>query len=390
MTLPAAFSLSGTPSSVISSRNFRLNMYLFGQQDTDRAHQAGFMHIGRRFIFAFVTSMFAIALNGCSGIIKQKDTDRPVLLKTESATIEQLESEVDRQASIPSLRAKMDLKFEDNSFAELGIAEKYRTADAELIVQRPSKIFLKIQAPIAIASLDIAQMTSDGEKFRVAILEDGGSGKNRKFVMGTNAVDYSPLQEKAQSLGDSIDKELLQKVNAFANIRPQHFTEAMMMRPIDKASYLYSMSAIFQEETDATKPGKSPLRRVLRGYYLLDEYVNDGGALGIKRRFWFDRVGGIRLARQQIFDSQRELEADISYGLEGKLTDGPGYERLPLQIQVTRPKEKYNIRLSYQSPAFVQIGLTLKPEIFVLKNDKNLPMVDLDEKLRELKTATPK
>lgn len=325
-----------------------------------------------------------LVLGGCSGIIKQKETDRPILLKTEPATIEQLQAEVDRQAAIPSLRAKMDLKFEDNSFAELGIAEKYRTADAEIVVQRPSNILLKIQAPIAIASLDIAQMTSDGEKFRVAILEDGGSGKNRKFIFGTNAVDYSPLQEKAESLGDSVDKDLLKKVSAFANIRPQHFTDAVMLHPVDTRAFRYSMSVIFQEETDPTKPGKSPLRRVLRGYYLLDEYKPENGTLKIERRFWFDRVGGIRLARQQIFDNKREIEADIVYGLEGKLTDGPGFERFPLQIQVTRPKEKYNIKLSYQSPEFVQIGLSFKPEIFLLQNDKNLPVVDLDQKLKEV------
>lgn len=343
-----------------------------------------------RHLVAALILLGAAFLAGCTGIIKQKDTDRPILLKTETATLEQLEAEIDRQSAVPSLRAKMDLKFEDNSFAELGVAEKYRTADAEVIVQRPSKIFLRIQAPIAIASLDIAQMTSDGERFRVAILEDGGSGKNRKFILGTNAVDYSPLQEKAESMGDAVDKELLKKVNAFANIRPQHFTEAMLIRPIDKNSRMYSMSAIFQEETDATKPGKSPLRRVLRGYYLLDEYASENGTLKITRRFWFDRVGGVRLARQQLFDAQREIEADILYGLEGKLTDGPGYERLPLQIQVTRPKEKYNIRLSYQSPEYVQIGLALKPELFVLQNEKNLPVVDLDQKLRELGSTTPK
>jgi hypothetical protein len=66
------------------------------------------------------------------------------------------------------MRAKMDLKFEDNSFAEIGIAEKYKTADGEVVVQRPANILLKVQVPII--KTDVAQMTSDGEKFRVAIL----------------------------------------------------------------------------------------------------------------------------------------------------------------------------------------------------------------------------
>ncbi|MCV5714325.1 hypothetical protein OFN39_34470, partial [Escherichia coli] len=88
-----------------------------------------------------------------------------------------------------------------------------------------------------------------------------------------------------------------------------------------------------QVEEDETQPAKSPLRKVLRGYYLLDEYKrNADGELIIKRRFWFDRVGGIRLARQQIFDTKGEIESDIVYGREGDLAANGEYKRLPLEI----------------------------------------------------------
>lgn len=327
----------------------------------------------------------ALALSGCSSLIKQKESGRPVLLKTEKATIEQLKAEVDRHAGFDSMRAKMDLKFEDNSFAEIGVAEKYRTADADIVIKRPGKILLKIQAPLAIASIDIAQMTSDGERFRVAILEDGGGGKNRKFIIGTNSADYSALQQNAESLGTEVDKELLKKVSAFSNIRPQHFTEAVMMRRTDSTAHTYSLSTSFAEEDEPAVDGKKAGRRVLRGYYLLDEYSRSGDALSITRRFWFDRVGGVRLARQQMFDAEGEIESDIVYGKEGRLSTGEGFDRLPLQIEITRPKDKYKIRVSYQTPELVMIGLALRDEIFVLQNEKNLPVVDLDERLRTLR-----
>ena len=346
----------------------------------------------RRYRWILPTALIAagaFSSLGCSSLIKQQDKGRPVLLKTESAAIEKLLSEVDRYASVTSMRAKMDLKFEDNSFAEMGIAEKYRTADAEIVLKRPSKILLKIQAPLAITSIDIAQMTSDGERFRVAILEDGGSGKNRKFILGTNAADYSPLQENVQTLGEGVDKELLKKVSAFANIRPQHFTEAVLMRPVDRSAYVYSQSAIFQEEDDLIERGKSATRRVMRGYYLLDELSQADGAVRVVRRFWFDRVGSMRLARQQIFDRAGEIETDIVYGAEGKLTAAEGYDRMPLMIELTRPKERYRIRVSYQAPELVVVGPNFKDEIFVLQNEKNLPVVDLDEKLRELRSRKP-
>src|SRR5688500_2355880 len=138
-------------------------------------------------------------------------------------------------------------------------------------------------------------MTSNGEKFRVAILEDGGSGKYKNFVLGTNKADYTLLQaevKKADFNGNG--KAMKQNVNAFSNMRPQHFTEAMLVRPIDTANYVYAQSAILQDEEDLTVAKKSPLKRVLRGYYLLDEFrkTSDGG-LSISRRFWFDRVGSI-------------------------------------------------------------------------------------------------
>lgn len=326
-----------------------------------------------------------ILLSGCSGLIKEKDKNRPLLLRTETASIDELKSVVSRLSSVNSIRAKMDLRFEDNSFAELGISEKYRTADGEIVVQRPASILLKIQAPIAVTSLDIAQMASDGERFSVAILNDGGSGKNRRFIIGSNNADYSALKKEATADdGKDQDRELVAKVNAFSEIRPQHFTEAILVRPVDDERFIYVMSAVFIDEEDLSSPKKSPIRRVMRGYYLLDEISRDEGAAKISRRFWFDRVGLIKLARQQMFDSKGEVEADIIYGLEGDVSSGDSVVRLPLSISVTRPKERYMLRLSYQSPEFVTVGRKYDTQVFTLLNDRELPIIDLDERLKSL------
>jgi hypothetical protein len=335
-------------------------------------------------LFLILLSLSVLFLSGC---ISPKDkVDRPTLLKGESATHDQLLDEVNRFARVNSMRAKMDLKFEDNSFAELGIAEKYKTADGEVVVQRPGKILLKVQVPVI--KTDVAQMTSDGEKFRVAILEDGGSGKYKKFVRGTNSADYTALQKEVDKIenGDST-RTLKQNVNAFANLRPQHFTEAMLVRPIDAAANIYVQSEMFQEEFNIDAKKKSPLRWVLRPYYILDEVRKDAdGNMKLSRRFWFDRVGSPRLARQQIFDAQGDIESDILYGTEGDLTENPDYKKLPLRIEVTRPKEKYKMSLTYQDPTGVSIGKTYPQAAFLLENRWNLPEVNLDDKLREIKT----
>lgn len=128
----------------------------------------------------------------------------------------------------------------------------------------------------------------------------------------------------------------------------------------------------------------------MRGYYLLDEFAKQpDGTLKIGRRFWFDRVGGIRLARQQIFDAKGEIESDIIYGREGNLTESGSFTNLPLEIQVTRPKEKYSMKLTYQTPEAVTIGTTFPAAAFVLQNTWNLEEVDLDKKLSEAIAERP-
>ncbi len=318
----------------------------------------------------------------CISVKKKQVT--PTLLNVSDATQQQLLDKINYFAKVDSMRAKVDLKFEDNSYAKIGIAEKWRGADGEIVVQRPASILLKVKIPVI--KSDIAQMTSDGKKFRVAILQDGGSGKYKKFVIVTNSEDYSILQEKVTSLEDS-SKELKQNVNAFANVRPQHFTDAMLVKPVDTTKYLYTKSTLIREEVDFKQKKKSPLYWVLRGYYLLDELrKNDDGSTQILRRFWFDRVGGTRFARQQIFDKNGEIESDIVYGRVGALTEESGYN-LPLLVEVTRPKEKYKMSLTYQAPKTVKIGKIYKAAAFVLENRWDLEELDLDKKLEDIKNG---
>jgi len=347
-------------------------------------HQKKMQVLSSKVLRAAVYAVLSLPIlfGGCG--IKTNDTT-PRLLKTENAAAADLMKEVNRFAQVNSMRAKMYFKFEDNSFAEFGNKEVYRQADGEVVVQRPAKILLKVQVPII--KSDVAQMTSDGESFRVAVLQDGGSGKYKKFLKGTNSADYSRLQKSFNVAEPAHSQAAKENVNAFANLRPQHFTDAMLVRPTNEA-YVYTQSTIFQIEEDLSANKKSPLRKVMRGYYLLDEFEKQpDGVLKIMRRFWFDRVGGIRLARQQIFDLKGEIESDIVYGKEGDLTETDQYKNLPLEITVTRPKEKYSMKLTYQTPSAVTIGNAFPDAAFILQNSWNLEEIDLDKKLRDAVAA---
>jgi len=317
----------------------------------------------------YVPLLLAVVMFSAACIRTKTKTD--VLLKVEDATEAQLVAEVNRWASVNSIHAKMDLKFEDNSFAEFGSKEVYRRADGDVTVERPGRILLKVQVPVI--KSDVAEMTSDGEKFRVAILQDGGTGKYKKFVKGTNNADYSKLQKKIDPTQLKASQE---SVNAFANMRPQHFTDALLVRPTD-SDHLYTQSTIYEHETTTSGP-------VTRGYYLLDEFVKGSeGGLTISRRFWFDRVGGMRLSRQQLFDPKGEIDSDIVYGKPGTLGATGEFANIPLDIQVTRPKERYSLRFTYQTPENVLVGRDYPAEAFVLQNTWGLEEVDLDKRLAE-------
>ncbi|MGH9962411.1 MAG: hypothetical protein ACREBC_35730, partial [Pyrinomonadaceae bacterium] len=156
----------------------------------------------------------------------------PMLTPLAEATKTQMIDEVNRLAAVKSIHGKVDIQFEDTSFADVGIAEKYRQADGTITLQRPGKVYLVIQVPFI--AKDIAQMTSDGQSFRVAVLQ--GEDKYRRFVKGTNNAVYEKLElngETAES-GKSKKKTMTDKetVTALANLRPQHLTEAFMIRAI--------------------------------------------------------------------------------------------------------------------------------------------------------------
>ncbi len=336
-----------------------------------------------------ISALFA---SGCGLFGTHKKVQVPQLLTplAEANTL-QLISEVNRLARVHSIHGKVDIVFEDTSFAEAGIAEKYRQADGQLTLQRAGNIYLIIQVPFI--AKDIAQMTSNGESFRVAVLQ--GDEKYRRFVKGTNSAGYEKLDLDGKSAESEKHKRgtmnAKETVNALSNLRPQHLTDALMVSPIPDAGqsgFTYARSEFFQEEPDARPQAKASVL-VVRGYYLLEEFSQpSSGEARLSRRFWFDRVGGIRLARIQSFDDRGLLITDVSYWDEKPFGE-TAQVRLASRIEITRPHDHYKLSIAYQTPATVDIDKEFRPEAFVLENRWELPEVDLDARQRNKAAVTP-
>lgn len=323
----------------------------------------------------FVASIL-IFNSGC-GLFgaKRKITVPQLLSQLSDANKDRLIQEVNRLSTVKSIHGKVDIQFEDTSFASSGVADQYRLVDGTITLQRPGKIYLVIQFTF----VDIAQMASDGQHFSVAVLK--GDEKYKRFVKGTNSAVYAQLVEPAENHAaakDAKQQKEKETVSALSNLRPQHLTDAFMIPPIEPNNgAIYVQSEFFQEEADTRRQAKKG-DRVMRGYYLLEEFSPaQGGDAKLLRRFWFDRVGGIRLARVQSYDDKGALITDVSYSNERAIGNG-ATAVLPSRIEITRPRDQYKLNITYQDATSVELNREYGPKAFVLENKWQLPEVDLD------------
>lgn len=319
-----------------------------------------------------------LASSGCKP--SSKVSVPQLLAPLAEADTPRLIAEINRIAVVRSLRAKVDIQFLDTSFAECGVAEKYRTAEGSVTLQRPGQVYLTIDGPFGV---NIAQMTSDGTQFRVAVLR--GDEKYKKFVKGTNAADYGKLPNGAAANckegngGKDADAMGARTVSALSSLRPQHFTDALLLLPAasEGARFTYAQTEAFEEEPD-TRTGAKRGARVVRGYYVLVELAPlSEGRARVTRRFWFDRVGELRLARVQTYDPRGQLTTDVVYKAPVNFGEAGTY-KLPSQVELTRPQDRYSLRISYQAPEAVKLDTEFPVTAFQLENSWGLPEVDLD------------
>jgi hypothetical protein len=328
-----------------------------------------------RLLLSVLAVSVLLTSGGCGLFGAKKKIEVPQLLSPlVNANRDRLIQEINRLANVKSIHGKVDIRFEDTSFASSGIAEQYRLVDGSLTLQRPGQIYLIIQ----IAFVDIAQMASDGEHFRVAVLK--GDNKYRRFVKGTNGAVYQKLETDPADNTNQSEKQKTEKktVSALSNLRPQHLTDAFMIRPVEpNSSFIYAQSEYFNEEADTRRQAKKG-DRVMRGYYLLEEFSQaTAGDAKLTRRFWFDRVGDIHLARVQTYDEAGRLITDVAYYNEKTLGSNTTAS-LPSRVEITRPQDQYKLSISYQDAASVELNKTIPPKAFVLENKWELPEVDLD------------
>jgi hypothetical protein len=112
--------------------------------------------------------------------------------------------------------------------------------------------------------------------------------------------------------------------NKLENLRPQHFLEAMLVRPIDVDADKLLLEN-FTDEDNA--------------FYIVQVvHQNGNGQLQLARTIWFNRYN-LLMARQLIFDPSGNILTDARY-TEWKAYDNVSF---PKHIEINRPRDEYAV-----------------------------------------------
>jgi hypothetical protein len=101
-------------------------------------------------------------------------------------------------------------------------------------------------------------MVSDGQKFQLAMFYPTD---HKRFLFGSNLKDYERMAADRTESSTNAD---VKRVGGVVNMRPQHVTEALLIKPLE----VNDQTAVFREEIKLEEHGKGK-RRVVKSYSVL-------------------------------------------------------------------------------------------------------------------------
>jgi outer membrane lipoprotein-sorting protein len=152
--------------------------------------------------------------------------------------------------------------------------------------------------------------------------------RNKAFDMVSNGAAFKLYVPSRNRFIVGQNEPIAPSPNRLENLRPQHFQEAMMVRPVDPAVEK-TMLENYTDEANAA-------------YILhLVRPAGDNGDLRISRTIWFSRVT-LRIVRQMIYDESGNILTDARY------KDWQIYDSVPFprQIEINRPRDEYAVVLT--------------------------------------------
>jgi hypothetical protein len=212
----------------------------------------------------------------------------------------------DRQSLLDSIVRQYDAVHDFNAEVDmvpaLGTVEKskiteYKEVRAYVLFRKPADIRLIGLYPVV--RNKAFDMVADGDQFKLYV-----PSKNR-FLVGKNEIE-TPSPNKLE------------------NLRPQHFLDAMLVKPIDTANEKVLLMNLTDEDN---------------AFYIVPVvHENANGQLQLTRSIWFNRYN-LKLARQFLFDANGNILTDARY------SDWKVYDNVPFpkHIEINRPRDEYAV-----------------------------------------------
>lgn len=291
---------------------------------------------------------------------------------------DELISRINAYSRIQTFSAQADVTVWNYFTGEGAKADEFPIATGLIRFKRPEDTRMKV----TFLSADVADMVSDGQKFKLKILRPLDK---RRFIYGHNLGDIERMN--AAEIQETRDPQLT-KAGGLVNMRPQHITDSFLIKPItDNNRPDVFREEVRQVEAD-TRPGKKN-RLVERSYYVV--YVSERdekGQLKLRRKFWFDRSQtGTPLVRQQTFENGvGRLASDVTFA--GWFTVPNSTWAWPGHVIIDRRNDGYRLDLRLVQET-VEVNAELPLTTFELDNIEKLEEINLDEP-HKVSTESPR
>lgn len=257
------------------------------------------------------------------------------------ATRDQLIEIVNTNAEkLKTLKATVDI---DSSVVE---QKKQKVTDnpqvaGYVLVRKPDMLRMRVLVPVVRNTM--VDMVSDGNNFSLAI------PPKSKFIVGSNRQPAKPSPQPLE------------------NLRPQHISDALLLKPIDPEREI----AVVEDTTEIVKDPKSH-KDVEQGSYTLVILDKDKGEYYLARKIVFSRTD-LLPHEQSIYNRQGQLATFARYE---NFTEN-GNIMFPGIVSIQRPIEGYGITLSIVK---LEVNVPLTDEQFVLTQPPGSQLINLDTK----------
>jgi outer membrane lipoprotein-sorting protein len=302
-----------------------------------------------KFSRLLIPAVFALLLSAPGCLFHTRTVEvRLSNAKLQAATQQELIDRLNQEAArIQTLNATVDIDTEVGG-EKRGTVTSFKEIRGYVLVRKPN--MLRMIGLYPIVRNKAFDMVSDGHEFKLSI------PANNKFYVGHN-----------QAIQDSS--------NPLDTLRPQAIYDALLLREVDPNNEI----AVLESSTEMLYDPQTK-KMVQQPNYVLDVIRKTDKGWILARKVVFDRTN-LSPHRQITYDELGNRVTEASYQ---KFKDYDGIP-FPGVIEIKRPQEEYDIRLS-------MVKLTLNQPItedqFALQQPVGSELVNLDERNKNA-AATP-